>query len=54
VFTQVPERAELGAGGTAVAGLVVAACAGVNDSIAAATAAPLTSAVVAARQVRLT
>jgi hypothetical protein len=54
VFTHVPASAALGGGGTGVAGLAVAACAGTRvDSSVAATAVALISAAVAARRVRL-
>jgi hypothetical protein len=54
VFTHVPASAAFGRGGTGVAGLAVAACAGARvDSSVAATAVELISAAVAARQVRL-
>jgi hypothetical protein len=55
VFTHVPARAVLGAGGTGVAGPAVTACAGVrDDSSAAAATVELISAAVTARQLRLT
>ncbi len=54
VFTHVPASAALGGGGTGVAGLAVAACAGIRvDSSVAATASELTSAAVAARRIPL-